>query len=250
MNTTSNTSRSLHRVVVRLVLVLSVVSTAFSQMVVFSDGDFNPSNWTFGTTLSMGSGGSVNRVSPGGNPGNYLRLTLSMSAGQGEAGIWGLNSAAVYNPATQGAIESITLAEDILEIGSPHAGGAVLMQNGLLYYRFTYIAAGTSWTSLSSGPGTASDYILYPNPNNGVTWINPDFSILGAPITFGFYRNIGGTALTDFSNPAGLDNWTTTVKVVPEPSTFALLVAAAIAFVVHRRINLRRRLIRVLRLRC
>jgi hypothetical protein len=249
MNITSNTSRSLHRVVVRLVLVLSVVSTSYSQMIVFSDGDFNSSNWTFGTTLSMGSGGSVNRVSSGGNPGNYLRLTLSMSAGEGQAGIWGLNSAAVYNPATQGAIESVTLSEDILEIGSPHAGGAVLMQNGLLYYRFTYIASGTSWTSLSSGPGTASDYILYPSPDNGVTSQNPDFSILGAPITFGFYRNIGGTALTDFSNPAGLDNWTTTVKVVPEPSTLALVVAAGIAIVAHRRINLRRRLARAIGLR-
>jgi hypothetical protein len=234
---------------VRLALVLSLVSTTYSQIVVFSDGDFNPSNWTFGTTLSMGSGGSVNRDSSGGNPGNYLRLTLSLSAGEGEAGIWGLNNAAVYNPATQGAIESVTLSEDILEVGSPHAGGAVLMQNGLLYYRFTYIATGTSWTSLSSGPGTASDYILYPSPDHGVTSQNPDFSILGAPITFGFYRNIGGTALTDFSNPAGLDNWTTTVNVVPEPSTFLLVVSAAIALIVHRRINLRRRLMRVLRIR-
>jgi hypothetical protein len=249
MNITSNTIRSLHRVVVRLVIVLSVVSTTYSQMVVFSDGDFNPSNWTFGTTLSMGSGGSVNRAASGGDPGSYLRLTLSMSAGEGEAGIWGLNSAAVYNPATQGAIESVTLSEDILEIGSPHSGGSVLMQNGLLYYRFTYIATGTSWTSFSGGPGTASDYILYPSPDNGVTSLNPDFSILGAPITFGFYRNIGGTALSDFSTTAGLDNWKTTVSVVPEPSTLVLVVAAAIAIVIHRRINLRRRLARALGLR-
>lgn len=234
MNITSDTSRFLHRVVVRLVLVLSVVSTGYSQMVVFSDGDFNPSNWTFGTSLSMGSGGSVNRISSGGNPGSYLRLTLSMSAGVGDAGIWGLNNSAVYNPATQGAIESVALSEDVLEIGSPHAGGAVLMQNGLLYYRFTYIAAGTSWTTLSAGPGTAADYILYPSPNNGITSLHPDFSILGAPITFGFYRNIGGTALTDFSNPAGLDNWKTTVNVVPEPSAILLLVSALVLFGVHR----------------
>jgi hypothetical protein len=248
MNITSNINRSLHRVVVRLVLVLSVVSTACAQ-IVYSDGDFGGGNWTFGTTLSMGSGGSVNRSSSGGNPGSYLRLTLSMSAGEGQAGIWGLNSAAVYNPATQGAIESVALSEDILEIGSPQAGGSVLMQNGLLYYRFTYIANGTSWTSLSGGPGTASDYIIYPTPNTAATSLNPDFSIFGAPITFGFYRNIGGAALSDFSTIGGLDNWTTTVKVVPEPSTIALVVAAAIAIVAHRRINLRRRLARAIGLR-
>lgn len=234
MNITSNTSRSLHRVVVRLVLVLSVLSTVHSQMVVFSDGDFNTSNWTFGTSLSMGSGGSVNRISSGGNPGSYLRLTLSMSAGEGQAGIWGLNSASVYNPATQGAIESVVLGEDILEVGSPHAGGAVLMQNGLLYYRFTYIASGPSWITLSGGPGTATDYTLYPSPDNGITSPHPDFSILGAPITFGFYRNIGGTALTDFSTTAGLDNWKTTVNVVPEPSVVHLIAATAIALVAAR----------------
>jgi hypothetical protein len=37
--------------------------------------------------------------------------------------------------------------------------------------------------------------------------------------------------------------------VVPEPSTFLLVVSAAIALIVHRRINLRRRLMRVLRIR-
>ena len=234
MNTKYNNSCSLHRVVVRLVLVLSILSTAHSQMVVYSDGDFTPSNWTFGTTLTMGSGGSVNRATTGGNPGSYLRLTLSMSAGEGQAGIWGLNSAAVYNPATQGAIESVALSEDILEIGSPQAGGSVLMQNGLLYYRFTYIASGTSWTLLNSGPGKASDYTLYPTPNNGITSLHPDFSILGAPITFGFYRNIGGTALTDFSNIGGLDNWKTTVTAVPEPSVVSLIAATAIAFFTAR----------------
>ena len=234
MNITSNTSRSLHRVVVRLVLVLSALSTAHSQMVVFSDGDFNPSNWTFGTSLTMGSGGSVNRATSGGNPGSYLRLTLSMSAGESQAGIWGLNSAAVYNPVTQGAIESVALSEDILEIGAAQAAGAVLMQNGLLYYRFTAIASGTSWTSLNAGPGTATDYVLYPSPDNGITSLHPDFSIFGAPITFGFYRNIGGTALSDFSTTSGLDNWKTTVNVVPEPSVVHLVAATAIALVASR----------------
>jgi hypothetical protein len=233
MNITSNTNRSLHRVVVRLAIVMATISVARAQ-IIYSDGDFNPSNWTFGTSLTMGSGGSVNRATSGGNPGSYLRLTLSMSSGEGQVGIWGLNSAAVYNPATQGAIESIALSEDILEIGSPHAGGAVLMQNGLLYYRFTYIASGPSWITLSGGPGTATDYVLYPSPDNGITSPHPDFSILGAPITFGFYRNIGGTALTDFSTTAGLDNWKTTVNVVPEPSVVHLIAATAIALVAAR----------------
>ena len=249
-NTKYNTSRSLHRVVVKLVLVLSALSTAHSQMVVFSDGDFNPSNWTFGTSLTTGSGGSVNRATSGGNPGSYLRLTLSMSAGEGQAGVWGLNSAAVYNPATQGAIESVALSEDILEIGAAQAAGAVLSQNGLLYYRFTYTASGTSWTSLNAGPGMATDYMLYPSPDNGITSPHPDFSILGAPITFGFYRNIGGTALSDFSTTSGLDNWQTTVNVVPEASVVHLVAATVITLVASRflkKLVPRRRRVAVLR---
>jgi hypothetical protein len=220
-----------------VVAVISFVSAARAQTVVFVDGEFNTADWSFGTILTPGAGASANRSSSGGNVGSYLRLTLSMSAGDGAAKVWGLNTTSIYAPSTQGAIESIAYAEDVLEMGSPQASGAVLSQNGLLYYRFTDVAAGSSWTTYNAPPATASDYTIFSGQSNGTNRVHPDFSVDGDPITFGFYRDIGGTALTDFTTISGLDNWTTTVNVVPEPSTDALLLfsGAASIYALKRR---------------
>jgi hypothetical protein len=248
MNTTSNTSCSLHRVVVRLVLILSFVSIARAQ-IVFSDGDFGGGNWSFETSTSLGASASASRISSGGNPGAYLQISLSMAAGNGYSVLWGFNSSAVYDPASS-AIESVGYREDLMQGGSPQAAGTALMQDGLRYYRYAWATDSSVWTTRIATPDLgASGYFLDDSQNNGINPLNPNFSILGAPITFGFFRNISGTALTDFSTTSRLDNWTTTVNPVPEPSTLAFVVAAAIALIVHRRINLRRRLIRVLRVR-
>jgi hypothetical protein len=246
MNITSNTSRSLHRVVVRLVLVLSIASIARAQ-IVFSDGDFGGGNWSFETSTSLGASASASRISSGGNPGAYLQISLSMAAGDGYSVLWGFNSSAVYDPATS-AIESVGYSEDLLQGGSPQAAGAALIQNGLRYYRYTWTTDPSVWTTRIATPDvSASGYLLDDSQNNGSNPLNPNFSILGAPITFGFFRNISGTALTSFTGTSRLDNWTTTVTPVPEPSTFLLVVSAAIALIIHRRINLRGRLMRVLR---
>jgi hypothetical protein len=248
MNTISNTIRSLHRVVVRLVLVLSVVSIARAQ-IVYSDGDFGGGNWSFETSTALGASASASRISSGGNPGAYMQISLSMAAGDGYSVLWGFNSSAIYDPSL-GAIESVGYREDLLQGGSPQAAGAALLQNGLRYYRYAWTTDQSVWTTRIATPDVgASGYLLDDSQNNGSNPLNPNFSILGAPITFGFFRNISGTALTGFTTTSRLDNWTTTVTPVPEPSTLALVVSAAIAIVVHRRINLRRSLMRVLRLR-
>jgi len=248
MNIISNTSRSLHRVVVRLVLVLSVISIARAQ-IVYSDGDFGGGNWSFETSTALGASASASRISSGGNPGSYLQISLSMAAGDGYSVLWGFNSSAAYDPATS-AIESVGYSEDLLQGGSPQAAGAALMQNGLRYYRYTWTTDPSVWTTRIATPDVgASGYLLDDSQNNGSNPLNPDFSILGAPITFGFFRNISGTALSSFTTTSRLDNWTTTVTPVPEPSSLALVVAAGLAIMIHRRINLRRRLARALGLR-
>jgi hypothetical protein len=248
MKTTSNIGRLGHRVVVRLVLVLSVVSVARAQ-IIYSDGDFGGGNWSFETSTALGASASASRVSSGGNPGAYLEVSLSMAAGNGYSVLWGFNSSALYDPATS-AIEAVGYREDILQGGSPQAAGSALLQNGLRYYRYSWTTDSSVWTTRLATPDVgASGYLLDDSQNNGINPLNPNFSILGAPITFGFFRNISGTALTSFTTTSRLDNWTTTVTPVPEPSAFALVVAAVITLIVHRRINLRRRLMRALRIR-
>lgn len=248
MNTKYKTSHSLHRVVVRLAIVMAAISTACAQ-IVYSDGDFGGGNWSFETSTALGASASASRISSGGNPGAYLQISLSMAAGDGYSVLWGFNSSAVYNPASS-AIESVGYREDLMQGGSPQAAGTALLQNGLRYYRYAWSTDASVWTTRIATPDLgASGYFLDDSQNNGINPLNPNFSILGAPITFGFFRNISGTALTDFSTTSRLDNWTTTVTPVPEPSTLLLVVSAAIALIANRRINLRRRLIRVLRLR-
>lgn len=229
MNTTSNTSRTLHRAAVRLAILLSLVSAVQAQ-ISYSDGDFGGGNWNFQTFTSLGAGAIASRISSGGNPGAHLRLTLSMAAGEGYSLIWGFNSAAVYDPSTL-AISTVGYREDLLQGGSPQVSGAALLQNGLRYYRFAWTTDASTWTTRTATPEVgASGYLLDHNQNNGVNPVNPDFSSVGASITFGFYRSIGGTAMTDFSAYSGLDNWTTTVTTVPEPSAAHLLIAAGLAF--------------------
>ena len=227
MNITSNTSRSLHRVVVRLVLVLSIVSFARAQ-IVHSDGDFDGGNWSFETSTSLGASASASRISTGGNPGAYMQISLSMAAADGYSVLWAFNSSAVYDPSAA-AIDTVGYREDLLQGGSPQAAGAALLQNGLRYYRYAWTTEASVWTTRIATPDVgATGYLLDGSQINGVNPLNPDFSILGAPITFGFFRNISGTALSSFTTTSRLDNWTTTVTPVPEPSAASLLIAAMV----------------------
>jgi hypothetical protein len=233
MNTKYNTSSSLHRVVVRLVLVLSVVSFARAQ-IVYSDGDFGGGNWSFETSTSLGASASASRIATGGNHGAYMQISLSMTAGDGYSVLWAFNSSAVYDPSTA-AIDAVGYREDLLQGGSPQAAGAALLQNGLRYYRYTWTTDASVWTTRIATPDVgASGYLLDDSQNNGINPLNPNFSILGAPITFGFFRNISGTALTDFTTTSRLDNWTTTVTPVPEPSIVHLVASTAIALFAFR----------------
>ena len=233
MNTKYNTSRSLHWVVVRLGIVMAAISVARAQ-IVYSDGDFGGGNWSFQTATSLGASASALRISSGGNPGASLEISLSMAAGNGYSVLWAFNSSAIYDPSTI-AIDAVGYREDLLQGGSPQAAGTALLQNGLRYYRYAWTTDASVWTTRIATPDLgASGYFLDDSQNNGINPLNPNFSILGAPITFGFFRNITGTALTDFTTTSRLDNWTTTVTPVPEPSIAHLVAATAIALVASR----------------
>lgn len=231
MNTQRYTKSCLHQAVARLALVvLAPLVSVVHGNTVYSDGDFSGGNWSFQTSTSLGAGAFASRISTGGNPGAYIQINLSMSAGDGYSLIWGFNSAAVYDPSTL-AISTVGYREDLLQGGSPHVSGSALLQNGLRYYRYLWTTDASTWTTRSAATDVGpSGYLLDHNQNNGSNPLNPDFSAVGEPITFGFYRSIGGTAMTDFSAYSGLDNWTTTVNVVPEPSATHLLIAAGLAF--------------------
>lgn len=231
MNIIHKTICSMHQAVVKLGLVVFVfVASVANAQIIYSDGDFGGGNWSFQNSASLGASGSASRITSGGNPGAYLQVSLSMLAGNGYSVLWGFNNSAIYDPAS-GAIDTVGYKEDLLQGGSPQAAGAALLQNGLRYYRYAWTTDASIWTTRIATPDVgASGYLLDDSQNNGINPLNPNFSILGAPITFGFFRNISGTALTDFTGTSRLDNWTTTVTTVPEPSAAHLLIFGGLAF--------------------
>jgi hypothetical protein len=198
-----------------------------SLQTVFSDSEFNSADWFYEIgALGGGAGFSTQELS-GGNPGAYRLINLSMTAGTGGVGLHAFKSSAVYDPSIQGAIASVAFSEDLRMVSGSVPGmssGSVLLQNGLRYYRWCWETDSVSWTTrIAEGTG-APNYLLDGLQDNGTNPLRPDFSENGAPITFGYFRNIQGIAGTDFFMTSGIDNWTTTVVAVPEPAVWQLVV--------------------------
>jgi hypothetical protein len=163
--------------------------------------------WT--TTVLDATGGatqSVLRASAGGNPSGGFREMTHTFGGAGSITVYHLFTAATYNPATQGAIDHLEVAEDQIVINPPFAGagvgtGFVVSQGGVNYSvilrppggAFTSIAWSTTTRTL-----TAADF---PGVN---------FSQTGGPITFGYFRsntnNAGPLVVTH-----GIDNFSVQV---------------------------------------
>jgi hypothetical protein len=217
-------------------LALAVMAAACSSAIaenslqtVFSDTEFHTADWFYEIGAWGGGSGFSTQELTGGNPGAYSLINLSMTAGEGGVGLHAFKYSAVYNPATQGAIVSVAFSEDLRLVSGSVPGmssGSVLLQNGLRYYRWCWETDSVSWTTrTASGVGSES-YHIDGLQNDGINPLHPDFSTNGSPITFGYFRNIQGIAGTNFFMTSGVDNWTTTVVSVPEPSTVGLLISS------------------------
>ena len=224
MNITSNTSRSLHRVVVRLVIVVAtfaVTVPARAQML-FTDGV------GFANILSdtVGYSFTVNN-----QPLSAHRLGVYDYLGDG------LSTMNIVGLWREGGT---LLASAILPSGksAPLESGFRwfdLSTPVLLDANTTYRLGSQAFQEMHS-----SGFVTGP--------ISPDITLVGA-VRNNQQLNFTYPGSAPFSGQA-IVGPNMAYSVVPEPSTLALVVAAAIAIVVHRRINLRRRLIKKLGLRC
>jgi PEP-CTERM motif len=225
MNITSNTSCLLHRVVVRLAIVVAVfcLSSAHGQFLV--SGDFSSGN-LFNDTV--GYAFTVKQ-----EPLSVHRL------GVNDVGTNGLDSINLIGLWQEGGT---LLASAIIPSGrsAPLEGGfrwfdlstPVLLQANTTYRLGAQANLETRFSGFFPAGGTS---------------LSPDVTLVGA-VRNSQFQNFTYPGSTPFSGQAIIGP-NLAYTVVPEPSTLALVVAAAIAILVHRRINLRRRLIRVLRLR-
>ncbi|MEZ5963945.1 MAG: hypothetical protein R3F56_08890 [Planctomycetota bacterium] len=176
--------------------------------------------WTyrfFGNGRSSG-GASVQTFV--GNPAPCLRVQTNPEAGTNTGNalvaVWSTCPGYTWNPAAEGAIESVTLAVDCRRVLSPVADGQGLgklaIQNGRFYVSYFYPQDITGrpqdWTRLVHTPRRAVDfYEIWPANLES----HPDFSRNGAPITFGFL--CWNTAITGgYSQANDYDNLNLTVQ--------------------------------------
>ena len=183
-----------------------------------SDTEFNNADWALNITSNVGGTVTAGQVNSGGNPGNYRNVTntgITDPATIFLAAVH-LNPSFVYDPATQGAIDSIDWSIDFQNLSSGQAVQLALEQGGVVAVADTFVT-----TSAPAGWNT--------HPHTGLTaadFPTLDFSATGAPITLGF-RTANSGQIGIFQ--VGYDNFEVTItSVVPEPATAVLLTSGLI----------------------
>jgi hypothetical protein len=196
---------------------------AVAGAVTFSDSTFSDNDWTASdiNTATATNSFTAGQVPSGGNPGPYRSVTLNWS-NQGDLGdlsqiisVASLNSQAVYDPATSGAIATISYSMDAMETSSDNSAGVyeelVLYQNGTYFVPLAnqYVTQTGDWSAIAQSGLTSSAFTSGTAPH-------PDFSAQGAPIEFGYMSITGNTSVSagQHQNVVATDNWSVTVNPV------------------------------------
>lgn len=224
--------RLLCRVLMAAVVILCACAVSNASVTYF-DGTFNQADWDIMIQIE-GTGGTttVTQENTGGNPGDYRRITNTVSAapGTGRSSILAFHKYLLgsYDPGTQGAIASIDYSEDSIMFsgfGQGQASGPALVQAGIVYYYeptgIHLYANQSTWTTQTISGATGVDFC-------SATWIDPvtrpDFSAAGDPIVFGFSRS--NSTSGGYTIVAGIDNWTLSIateqRIIPAPGAILL----------------------------
>jgi hypothetical protein len=233
---------TIHAPLASLVALAGLAATA--QATVFFDGVFAPANWSLTTVVNASAPTSTVsgfQVPAGGNPNEYRRVrhTLITQSGVGQVVGLHLNLTASYTPSSQGAITSINYSEDSIAFSGPgnvQGGGLFIRQNSRWYIQRSPIfvmplPTFAGWTAQVASGRIASDFHEIDVAGNIFPGNNPDFSIAGTQIDYGFWR--GNSNFGSVDTDAGIDN--RRVEIVPAPSASGLALMAGVAGVRLRR---------------
>ena len=180
----------------------TVVAVSSMPAVTFTDTEFLESDWSLVTVANPPLSGlpfSAIRVDSGGNPGAYRLLIVDLSLQVRTVNLLNFTGAAVYDPATQGAVYLIEFRLDCNNIAVARDPSytnhwlPVLEQGGR---RFTPDRnAGAScfspgWNTISWFGFDATSFKLVDGPSCGAGETCPDFSSQGLPMRLGMAYNV------------------------------------------------------------
>jgi len=180
-------------------------------------------NWLNGRLTSVYGGlasstATCEKVSSGGNPGSYLRITM-VTTGYNQGGVSTTQGIAYFvfspilsfDPSTQGSITSIDFSVDVQNEGSYSTQLTLaVLQNGIVYDcsdRGAVAISNTSWTNkgingLNSGFGAVCTNLGASIPSGA-----PVFNPSGNPIRFGIViKNYNIAATLSRTSVASIDN--------------------------------------------
>ncbi len=193
--------------------------------VLLADTDFADANWVATAVATPASSAAAHaevQTATGGNPGAFRRLQQDLPAGPSALRVNHLWQVAAYDPATQGAILAIDVAQDALSFSPGLPGDAtpyvspLIEQAGRRYvleaWRWSY-ANPAAWARvLPSVSLTAADFVLADGPACVAGAACPDFSASAVALRFGFAVDVDLAAGTPAVSVAcGVDNWKVTV---------------------------------------
>jgi hypothetical protein len=237
--------------VLRSLSITLVAAAALNANTVFFDGTFS-TGWSDTTVTNQNMTSQTYTTSnpaTGGNGTFYREESHTMTRNVSSlfaAGRWlSLNTNALYDPSSQGAINSLDYSFDLRVITHPGGAGVGyalgLTQNGNTYISACCDAANsTTWTTSSHTGLLATNFsqVLDSGPYPHLdTLSHPDFSSAGTAIQFGYIvlNSFNGSAT--LSGSSGIDNWSVELHTdTPEPSTlFSLAMGLTLVCIARRR---------------
>jgi hypothetical protein len=234
-------------------LALLALTAPAMANVTFTDGTFDPANYTattvFLTDPANSSFVSVQCTICGNPPG--LGQAFSMNVTTTPAGVlFGaetlINNGFSYDPSTQGPITSISASVDKnLGVNIQSSGGntfrPTIEQGGLFYAAAiagpplnTGLGGGFTGYNTIASPLNATNFVQYDPTNSTFGTAHPDFS--GGPMLFGLTQQFGVSAVE--TTTAEYDNLSfviATTTAVPEPAGMLVLGAGFAGLLVMRR---------------
>jgi len=199
---------------------VSHLAVSATPGVVYEDGEFQAADWLVAPFADSNAPAPVQteeRMATGGNPGAYRKMVFQLPQHAFAGRVFYTSLAATYDPQTQGAIYVIDYSEDGISLQANELtfteSAMLLEQAGRRYIAnirddLPYIP--TDWSAVESSSSLrAQDFNLIDGRACQAGESCPDFSALGLPMRFGYWRISFGVQGDSIAH--GIDNWKVTV---------------------------------------